>query len=265
MRKVSGNDINPSKLIHGFPQGHRAYLTLFLPWSTALCADIVIIENKLKAEERKDQTRDYASKEAIAAIANRLLPGKAVREASFVFMTLFPDQEPSAGEQYIVRRHSDLTSVVAHVINWDNALAEQLITSWVSLTSKFYSCEKVSPDDKFFERLTDDSDLDGGYLYFRSALSQVIFPNDLTLEEFFRSSAQGRHYYGVKITKEPWHPGEMIESVDPCQLDPLCDYNIHFEPQYNVLSGVFSCFLHYESQPIPPRGMGASLRSQGSI
>lgn len=213
------------------------------------CTDIVVLENKLKAEEGQDQTIRYMSKESITAISNRLLPGKKIGDSTFVFLSLFPDQEPSAGNEYIVKRHFDLTHVVADVKNWDNAMAKQLMTSWIALIDRFYSFQHVSPDDVFFEKLVDNDGLDGGYLYFRSALSKLVFPNDLALEDFFRSSAQGRRFYGVKITKDSWHPGEMVESEDSCELDPFRHFNIHFEPQYNALSGVFSCFLHYEVNP----------------
>jgi hypothetical protein len=222
---------------------------LVLALENASCAEIVVIENKLKAEEGNDQTQRYMSTEAVTAIANRLLPGKPIRDPSFVFLTLFPDQEPAAGNHYILKRHSDLRNVAASITNWESALAEQLIKSWLSLTDKFYGRERVAPDDRFFEKLADDSGLDGGYLYFRSALTQVMLPKGLALEEFFRSSAQGRRYYGAIISKQVWHPHEMTEFSGSWLLDPLQDYNIHFEPQYNVLSGLFNCFLHYEVNP----------------
>ena len=80
-------------------------------------AEIVVIENKLKAEEGSDQTERYCSKEAVEGLCNRLLPGKPIGEASFVFLTLFPDQEPAADALHpgyhtragARRRHSDDT------------------------------------------------------------------------------------------------------------------------------------------------------------
>ena len=38
----------------------------------------------------------------------------------------------------------------------------------------------------------------------------------------------------------------MKEVNGSWQIDPKTNYNIHMEPQYNVLSGAFNCFLHYE-------------------
>ncbi len=211
-------------------------------------ADIVVIENKLKAEEGDDQTVRYSSKEAVHALMTRLLPEKVLGEPFFVFMTLFPDQQPTA-QQYAVHRHSELKKVVTGVSEWESKLAKELISDWLALVESFYEREKVAPSDIFHDRLTDDSGLDGAFLYFRNALSRLDLPIALELEGFFRSSQQGRHYYGAIISKDSWHPSEMEEVSGTWSLDPLTNFNIHLEPQYNVLSGTFNCFLHYEVNP----------------
>lgn len=214
-------------------------------------ADIVVIENKLKAEEGKDQTVRYSSREAIDAVMDRLLPKKSLGEPSFVFLTLFPDQEPGA-QQYTVHRHSELQNVVSKISQWDNQIAEQLITDWLSLVKSFYARETVSPSDIFYDMLADDSGLDGGFLYFRQALGKLSLPSLLEVEYFFRSSQQGRRYYGAIISKSSWHPSEMVEVSGTWSLDPPTDFNIHLEPQYDVLSGIFNCFLYYEVNPYEP-------------
>jgi hypothetical protein len=178
------------------------------------CAEIVVIENKLKAEEGADQTQRYASKDAVAALSRRLLPGRPIGEPSFVFLTLFPDQQPTAGNLYLVKRHSDLQSVAAAIPSWENRVAEQLIRDWLALTAEFYTKAQVSLSDKFSDKLSDDSGLDSGYLYFRCALEQLSLPEGLDLEWFFRSSQQGRRYYGAIISKEAWHPGKMTNLSD---------------------------------------------------
>jgi hypothetical protein len=128
-------------------------------------ADIVIIENKLKAEEGIDQTVRYRSKEAVGALMNRLLPQKTLGEPSFVFLSLFPDQDPNA-RSYAVHRHSELQDVVSKISQWDDELAKQLMTDWLALVNAFYDREKVSLSDVFHDRLTDNSGLDSGFLLF---------------------------------------------------------------------------------------------------
>jgi hypothetical protein len=214
-------------------------------------ADIVIIENKLKAEEGIDQTVRYRSKEAVEALMNRLLPQKTLGEPSFVFLSLFPDQDPNT-QSYAVHRHSELQDIVSKISQWDDELAKQLMTDWLALVNAFYDREKVSLSDVFHDRLTDNSGLDSGFLYFRRMLAQLSLPNLLNLEGFFRSSQQGRRYYGAFISKDAWHPSVMTEIAGARHLDPLTSFNIHLEPRYNALSGVFNCFLHYEVNPYEP-------------
>lgn len=255
LRQICGKDpdlYSSAKAFTRVSTGAPGIPDIVLSLEGESCADLVVIENKIKADEGDDQTVRYASKEAIVALSDRLLPGKAIGEPAFIFMTLFPDQQPAAQDKYTVHRHSELKAIAAGINDWGNDLARQLINDWLVLTGAFYDRQNVTPSDIFFNKLTDDNGLDDGYLYFRMALGQLNFPPDLDLEEFFRSSQQGRHYYGARISKDSWHPGEMKKLSGSWILDPTTDYNIHLEPQYNVLSGVFNCFLHYEVSPYKP-------------
>jgi len=214
-------------------------------------ADIVLIENKLKAEEGIDQTIRYSSRKAVDGLMNHFKLKKTLGESSFVFLTLFPDQYPTSKE-YSVHRHSELQDVMLKIYQWDNELVKQLITDWVALVKSFYERESISLSDIFYDMLKDDSGLDGGFLYFRRALSKLSLPNSLQREEFYRASRHGRRYYGARISKASWHPSEITEIDGTWSLDALTNFNIHIEPQYNVLSREFNCFLHYEVNPYKP-------------
>jgi hypothetical protein len=215
-------------------------------------AELIVIENKLKAEEGIDQTERYSTEESIIALGQRLCPnynrGSVI--ASFVFLTLFPDQEPSS-KKFIVKRHRDLCAIYQNKKGISN-LADQLIFDWLDLVTAFYSKENTDLEDNVCQKLQDDDGLDGGYLYFRTFLTQLNLPEGLQREDFFRASQQGRRYYGAIFSKDSWHPAEMTESDGTWMLDADQVFNIHFEPQFNVLSGIFSIFLHYEVNPYEP-------------
>jgi len=254
LKQICGKDINKYMSVNAYTRvsaGASGTPDIVITLESQSNADIVVIENKLKAEEGTDQTVRYSSKEALDALMNRLLPEKTLREPSFVFLTLFPDQDPTA-QHYSVHRHSELQDVISKISQWDNELAKQLITDWLALVKSFYERERVSLSDIFYEMLVDENGLDAGYLYFWQAVGQISLPNSLELEGFFRSSRQGRRYYGAIISKDSWHPSEATETNGAWSLDPLTNFNIHLEPQYNVLSGVFNCFLHYEVNPYEP-------------
>ena len=213
--------------------------------------DIVVIENKLKATGGENQTLKYSTKESIDALHQRLcpeLPRKSVK-VSFVFLTLFPDHNPSS-ENFVVKRHAELCAYKNEKSG--NSLADQLIYDWIDLLNAFYEKATINESDRISRKLQDEEGLDGGYLYFRKFLSSIELSNGLTLEDFFRASRQGRHFYGALYSKDSWHPAEMVETDKGWSLDPDRVFNIHFEPQYNVLSGIFSVYLHYEVNPYEP-------------
>jgi hypothetical protein len=214
-------------------------------------ADIIIIENKLKALEGDNQILKYSTEESIDALHQRFCPelNRNSVKVSFVFLSLFPDINPSS-DRFLVKRHAELCEFKNEIT--DNTLSARLIADWIELVEAFYEKATLSEDDMLSHKLQDDEGLDGGYLYFRIFLSNLKLSDGLTLEHFCRVIRQGRHFYTAIFSKDSWHPAEMVETDKGWSLDPDRVFNIHFEPQYNVLSGVFSIYLHYETNPYEP-------------
>ena len=229
--------------------GAAAIPDIVLVCETKIGADLIIIENKLKAEEGGDQTERYASSDSIQALHNRLCPHASVVNPSFIFLTLFPDQVPLSSK-FKIKRHLDLLGALP-ASDQDLTLASRLIHDWLQLVSRFYTRQEVNLDDRVSEKLQDDEGLDGGYLYFEKAIAMLDLPAHLELEDCWRDSRQGRRYYGVKFSKSAWRPAEMIDMDSSWNLPPNA-FSIHFEPQYNVLNGIFNVFLHYEVNPYEP-------------
>lgn len=208
-------------------------------------SELVVVENKLKAEEGKDQTERYSSPKAIGRLKSKFrLNGDEVR-AHFVFLTLFPDQKPSAKDRYVSSTYQDLAGA-AKSLSCTDSLVNQLLSDWMSLLTPFYDRTRISERDIVNERLADPSGLDGGYLYFKEMINHLALPAALRAEKFFRDSKQGRRYYGAIISKLAWHPAPMKETDGEYHLDARRNFNVHFEPQYDVLNGNFSLFIHYE-------------------
>jgi len=217
-------------------------------------SDLVIIENKLKAEEGGDQTKRYA--DAVCQLEGDLRQKGDIKTDKvfhhFIFLTLFPDQKPS-DSRFVPEQHRELIELYDEVQYLpEDKLADRLIRDWVELLRDFYSKERVLPNDSFIDKLMDDEGLDGGYLYFRSffkSLEQSLRTINLEPRGFSRQTQQGRHYYLVTISKPKWHPYEMEENQGSWSLDPRRVYNIHFEPQFDVLNKTFKLLLHYEVNP----------------
>jgi PD-(D/E)XK nuclease superfamily len=189
---------------HGTPD-------LVLVCTSLTGTDIIVIENKLGAEEGEDQTIRYASEDFRELLCVRLCPDCRSPRWTFIFLTLFPDQEPASQE--FTHRSYELLAGTASEYAHPDSLAETLVHDWLTLLDRFYKNQTVEPSDEVLEKLQDEDGLGGGYLYFREALRQLQLPPPLQIDWFFRSSQQGRRYYGAIISKDSWHPAEMFSKT----------------------------------------------------
>jgi len=212
---------------------------------------LIIIENKLKADEGADQTARYCSRQATAFLSRRFPDVK--RPPTFVFLTLFPHQHPKAGHPWVTATYRQLLNALEMISLPPDSIGSKLLSDWRDLTTDFYESAVVSADDIFLEKLQYDRGLEGNYLYFISFVQKLDLANRLTLEHWFRSSQTGRRYYRAVISKADWHPEEMKPDSDGrWRLDPERHFNLHIEPQFDVLASVLNLYIHYEINPYRP-------------
>lgn len=209
---------------------------------------LVILENKLKADEGKDQTDRYSSPECVQDVKNYVGWPDAVVAEHFIFLTLFPDQEPEANI-FQCATYSDLSQAIKGLTKLEDPVAKLLLEAWISLVSQFYLRASISPADVLLAKLQEYDPLEGSYLYFRSFVQDLELGYGLEVEDKFRSSARGRRYFGAVISKPSWHPAEMQEVDGIYHLDAKQNFNIHFEPQFHYLKGTFELYVHYEVNP----------------
>jgi hypothetical protein len=221
---------------------------------------LVVVENKLKADEGVDQTRRYASPQCVEHICGVLRVKPSEIRRAFVFLTLFPDQQPEAPE-FKTRTYRQLVEMVPDRVYEENPTAARLLADLATLLKTFYAQDDLPPNAPLLEALRRDDPLESSYLAFRNFAHSLELPCDLEVEDVFRSSAQGRRFYGAVISKAAWHPRGMpcrqtgehnCQSDCKWALDPEQDFNIHFEPQFNVLTGSLNIYLHYEVNPYTP-------------
>jgi len=206
---------------------------------------LIIIENKLKAKEGTDQTKKYSSQEVINKLKNKFEIDKVNKD--YVFLTLFPDQEP-ASDRFKKITYEDLLKIEYKT----NSVIEKLLSDFFKIVQEFYKCKNINSKDNIYKKLSSVLELDGGYLYFKSLIKSLDLDKSLNVEGFFRMNRSGRKIYGARISKPVWHPSKM-DLENPKKFEPKKDYNIHFEPQYNVLNGKLNLYLHYEVNPYKPK------------
>ncbi len=216
---------------------------------TGQTTDWAIIENKLKADEGKDQTERYANPNTAAALSKHLGLGWSVGQPRLVFLTLFPDQEPRS-KHFSRACYSSLLQG-RPLPDQDEALAHQLSSAWLELLEKFYASEHLDPGEVFAEKLSNMPALDGGYLAFRSLIHSLSLPSRLASDHLFRKSEKGRKYYGAALTKPEWKTQPFDDSGGWWPL-PKDNRRIHIEPQYHVLDQTLKVYIHYETNPYHP-------------
>jgi hypothetical protein len=249
LRSVCGQDAKAYRSLAAFTRisvGEPGIPDLIIVALKDGSVDLIVIENKLKAEEGEDQTKSYAS-DACSERLRTILNLQGTVNLRFVFLTLFPDQV-AEDEHFASANYAQLHEALKTYEPGESSTADGLVADLDSLLGEFYKCAQLSPSDLVLERLKEQRSLDGSYLYFRSFLRKIPLPGSLVLERFFKASALGRryYYYDAQISKDSWHPEECPELS---QFNPRKHFNIHFEPQYAVLSGTFSLYLHYEINP----------------
>ena len=213
---------------------------------------LVVLENKLKADEGDDQTIRYCSRDCMESVKRRVGWSSVPVTESFIFLTLFPDQRPAAGAFRSVS-YQDVLNVMRVIPRpIDDPMAQLLLDSWMALLEQFYSKSLARENDLLLARLQEADPLEGNYLYFKSFVDGLSMPDGLSVEETFRSSAKGRRYFGAVISKPSWHPAELEQVHGRWPLDVARHFNIHFEPQFHYLKGILELYLHYEVNPYQP-------------
>lgn len=211
-------------------------------------ADMVIIENKLKAKEGFEQLKRYEDPACVNAIA-RIFPQEPALNEHFIFLTLFDDQVPKKS-RFVHKRYADLLPILKPLPFNENKIVDVLLGDLKATLDEFYAYDKVDYGDRLLEKLSGIAVLDAPYLYFSRLFSDYPPPEGLDFDHTFKSSAQGHRYYGAIFYKATWYLGEMQKpSKGKWRLDPIKDIFIHFEPQLSLLNNVLSIYVHYEISP----------------
>ncbi len=210
---------------------------------------LIVIENKLSADEGKDQTSRYSSSACQSSLFARFELDSGRTDVHYIFFTRFPDQEPTEGTLFRTVRHRELADALDGFREPDSVLVDILARSWADLVQQMYRAGQLNEEDEVLARLRSSGTTDGSYLYFRSLFRQSSLPPDLTILKFDKTSQQGRRYFLAVISKPHWHPSVMYPQDEQYRLDPDTSFHIHFEPQFNVLNGSLNLYIHYEVNP----------------
>ena len=222
---------------------------LVLKASSGEHCDLVIIENKVTAEEGKGQTKRYSRPSCVERLRARLSnehPSGEWRGDHYAFLTLYPWQKPRNPHFRHVTYQRLLSATMPYERGQDT-LADRLFGHLSDAYSAFYASGRIDRGDLLMQKWSAHGDLRGldrAFLHFGNVFASMRYPLGLEVGLIARASRTGRLYYLAQVSKDSWRL--PAPSAKP-------GFHIHFEPQFSVLSCRFSLYLHHEIRDYRPR------------
>lgn len=215
-------------------------------------AIIVIIENKLKAEEGYEQTKRYSEencKKELYAYSNIKINYEEV-EFKSIFLTLITEQIPTS-EEFVNVTYKDLINNVNIEIE-DNVL-NRVYDDFVKLLDEFYKGLDVSEEDRVLEVLCEEIDSEKIYIRFMNIMRGLKTNNGLKVYYLGKTGGKGRVSFIAQLSKDNWCGNEEINIKEDFYKVSDKTFDIHFEGSFDILNKKITLPLHYETNPYIPK------------
>ena len=213
---------------------------------------LVIIENKLKAEEGYTQTARYSTDKCIKDIClnNKINLEYNNVSKKFIYFTLIPEQIPS-GERFVNKTYRDLLELVN--VEIENEILNHIYQDFMKLIKDFYCDLDVNKEDKILDLLYENIDNEKIYIKFKDIMKSCNFDNGLEVKYIGKTGGIGRISFIAQISKDSWvskSNASLIEWLYSVNEDT---YNIRLEFSFDILNKVIKLPLHYETNPYIPK------------
>jgi hypothetical protein len=168
----------------------------------------------------------------------------------FVFLTLYPGQ-CAENQEFRSSSFRKLLAAIKQTPVSDDPAASQLLQDWNECLDEFYTAGSLDENDILMDKLTSETALDSGYLSFAEFFSSIR-PRGLEVSGTWRSSPQGRPFFGIQYRKASWCPNELT-SANWARFNPSKHFDIHIECQFHRLHERLDVLVHYETRPYRPQ------------
>lgn len=214
---------------------------------------LVIIENKLKAEEGYAQTARYSTDECIKNICLSKKINLEYNSVSkkFIYLTLIPEQIPS-GEKFVNKTYKDLLKLVN--VEIESEILNHIYQDFMKLIKDFYYNLDVNEEETILDLLYDNIDSEKIYIKFKNIMKLCNFNNGLEVRYVGKTGGAGRISFIAQISKDSWISSNNASLVNGIYSINEDTYNIHLEFSFDVLNKVIKLPLHYETNPYIPKG-----------
>lgn len=215
-------------------------------------ANILIIENKLKAEEGYEQTKRYSKESCKKELYDYSNINRKYEEVEFksIFLTLITEQIPTS-EEFINVTYKDLINNVR--VRLEDDCLNRIYSDFVKVLESFYDGLDVSEKDKVLDILCEDIDSEKIYIRFRNIMRELKTNNGLNVYYLGKTGGKGRVSFIAQVSKDSWCGNEEVNLKDDCYKVSDKTFDIHFEGSFDILNKKITLPLHYETNPYIPK------------
>lgn len=207
---------------------------------------LVIIENKLKADEGYKQTLRYASEQCINELKEKLKIKQENVRVKLLFLTLVPETIPTS-PVFINISYEQLISEIPPEV--EDVGLKLLYEDFSTKMHEFYEGLEVYDDDLLFDKFTEETEPERLKIRFRKLMDSIpLRGNELTRSPIGQVIGSGRVNYLVQFSKGSWK-GEQSVKENGKYIVGANTFDIHIESTFDVFNKTFTLPLHYETRP----------------
>lgn len=208
---------------------------------------LIIIENKLRAEEGYEQTKRYSDEKCIEEICKKVELVYKDIEGIFIYLTLIPEQI-SSGEKFKNITYKNLIDKVK--CEDENELLSKFLSDFFEVMKNFYESLDVNKNDKVLELLNENIEKEKIFIRFKKIIDICIkeLNNEFKLHYLGKVGGRGRENFIAKISKGHWR-GEEAKFKKGFYNVSEETFDIHFELSFDILNKKLGLPLHYEINP----------------
>lgn len=213
---------------------------------------LIIVENKLKAEEGYEQTKRYADEKCIKELCSNPKIGfeNRIIKENLLFLTLIPETIPTS-EKFINVTYKDLIEKVN--VEVEDVLLNRIYKDFSIIMKEFYNGLDVTGESKLIEILYDEVENEKVYIRFRNVMKHFKSTNDLRVKFIGKTGGKGRVNFIAKISKDDWIGKDEAIFIENNYSIGSETFDIHFEGTFDIFSGSITLPLHYEPRPYIPK------------
>lgn len=213
---------------------------------------LIIVENKLKADEGCEQTARYSSEECLRDLckSSKINLEYETIKTKFIYLTLIPEQIPT-GDKFINKTYKDIVEKVN--VKIEDFSANVLYENFIAALSEFYSNTEIRKEDKLFDLLCENIEDEKVFIRFNNLMKILEFNNELQVNFVGKGGGFGRENFIGKISNANWIGDRYIEMKDGYYNINGSSYDIHIEFSFDTKNRVINLPLHYETNPHIPK------------